>query len=223
HLFDAACPGCGRAADAPEPCAGCRHRLERRVPPWCRRCGEPLLEGQPCSADHRALTGIDFHRAPFRYRGTGAGLVHRLKFQRDLGAGLFLARAMVRVIAPWAHGPGRRGVVVPVPRHRRKARRAGFDPAAWLAAELAHRLDLRVAERALLRTRETLPQADPRVVNREANVAGAFACVSPWAVAGAPVLLVDDVLTSGATARACAEALRAGGARSVTLVTGARA
>lgn len=163
------------------------------------------------------------HRAPLRYRGTGARLVHRLKFSHDLLAGRFLVRAMALAIGPWVAAEGRRAIVVPVPRHRSKARMAGFDQAGWLAGTLADRLDLTFLPRGLARTRPTLPQADPRVTNRETNVAGAFACPAPWAIRGRCVLLVDDVLTSGATVRECAAALRAGGASRVIALTGARA
>jgi ComF family protein len=222
-VFFAACPGCGaEAADQPL-CLPCATLLERRNPPWCGRCGEPLLPGQPCSGDHRALSGIGVHRAPLRYRGTGARLVHRLKFQRDLAAGRYLARAMQHAVGPWLRAEGRRALVVPVPRHASKRHRAAFDQAAWLARNLAARLRLPLAVRALVRTRPTLPQADPRVTSREANVAGAFACPAPWEVTGRTILLVDDVLTSGATARACTAALRAVQAARVAVVTAARA
>ncbi|MEZ5965866.1 MAG: hypothetical protein R3F56_18670 [Planctomycetota bacterium] len=163
------------------------------------------------------------HRAPFRYRGTGADLVHRFKFGRDLATGQHLARAMALAIGPWARGPGRRALVVAVPRHRRKLRQAGFDQAGWLARAVADRTGLVLGQNLLVRTRPTLAQADPRVTNREANVADAFACPGAWAVEGRLVLLVDDVLTSGATARACAATIRAARASAVAVVTAARA
>lgn len=222
-VFAPACLACGAEPVAEPLCPGCAHRLERRQPPWCARCGEPTLAGQPCPDDHRALVGLALHRAPLRYRGTGADLVHRFKFGRDLAVGHHLARAMTLAIGPWARAAGRRALVVAVPRHRRKARRQGFDQAQWLARSVADRAGLVLAHDVLRRHRPTLPQADPRVTNREANVAGAFQCPAPWAIAGRVVLLVDDVLTSGATARACAAELRAGGASSVALVTAARA
>lgn len=229
-LFSSSCAGCGRECDeiadqtlGAALCRPCQLLLERRGAPGCARCGEPRLPGQPCADDHQRLAGIALHRAPFRYRGTGARLVHRLKFSRDLGAGRYLARAMVFAIAPFARGDGRRALVVPVPRHKDKRRQEGFDPAEWLARGLADRLGLTLVPEGLVRTRPTLPQADPRVTSRDANVEGAFRCASPWAVPGRTILLVDDVLTSGATARACARALGQGGAARVAVVTGARA
>ncbi len=190
----------------------------------CARCGEPLpRRGARCGVDHRAFTHLHTALAPLCYRGTGARLVHRLKFQRDLTAGGYLLAHMVRSVATWAGSEGRRAVVVPVPRHRRKARRTGFDPAVWLAAGVADRLELDFAAGALVRTRATLPQADPRVTSRDANVAGAFRCRLARPLVGRTVLLVDDVLTSGATARACARALLEAGVQKVAVLTAARA
>ncbi len=218
------CAACAGDVGSGSLCAGCAHLLERRQAPACARCGEPLARvGARCRADHRALANLALARAPLRYRGTGARLVHRLKFQRDLVAGRFLVRGMVLRMRDWAGADGRRALVVPVPRHKSKARQAGFDPAMWLAEGVAAGLRLELAADALERTRPTLPQADPRVTSREQNVAGAFRCRRAYAVVGHPVLLVDDVLTSGATARACARVLLAAGARKVAALTAARA
>jgi predicted amidophosphoribosyltransferase len=130
---------------------------------------------------------------------------------------------MALAAAPWARGAGRRAIVVPVPMHRAKRRRRGVDHAALLAELVARRIHRPLSTGVLVRTRATLPQADPRVTSREANVADAFAVARPAAVAGRTVLLVDDVVTSGSTARACTAALRAAGARGVALLTAARA
>ncbi|MCA8942093.1 MAG: ComF family protein, partial [Planctomycetes bacterium] len=80
-------------------------------------------------------------------------------------------------------------------------------------------LGLRCASRVVARTRATLPQGDVRVTSRDANVAGAFRLRRAGAVRGRPVLLVDDVFTSGSTMRECARVLRAGGAGAVVGLT----
>jgi predicted amidophosphoribosyltransferase len=110
-----------------------------------------------------------------------------------------------------------------VPLHRSRRRVRGFDQAAWLAAALARRSGLDARPWALVRTRPTLPQGDPRVTSRRGNVEGAFTVARPRAVRGRAVLLVDDVVTSAATARACAQVLRAAGATAVAVLSACRA
>ena len=221
-LCPPACPACGTAAEGL--CGGCRALLERRPEPWCERCGEPVVaEGATCGDGHRWMTGIRAARAPLRYRGTGGALVRRLKFEGDLGAARLLARAMADAVGPWLRRHARRAVLVSVPLHRRKLRRRRLDQAALLAELVAARLDLRLAPGALRRVRDTLPQGDPRVTARAANVAGAFAVRRRRPVAGRVVVLVDDTVTSGSTVRECARALRAAGARSVVVLSAVRA
>ncbi len=219
------CPGCGEVVGSGGVlCPPCRAHLQRRAAAGCPRCGEPVLRpGDPCGADHRILAGLGFARAPFRYAGTGGALVRRVKFARDREAGLLLAAAMARSLQGALGGPFRKALVVPVPLHRRRRRQRGFDQAAWLAAEVAARCGLQPGFGVLCRRRATLPQGDPRVTNREQNVAAAFAVARPRQVRGRAVLLLDDVLTSGATARECARVLAAAGAGAIALVTACRA
>lgn len=130
---------------------------------------------------------------------------------------------MAGMLREWVRNEGRRALVVAVPLHPARLRRRRFDQTAWLAAEVGRRLGLEVAAGVLRRRRDTLPQGDVRVVSRVRNVAGAFVVERSRAVAGRWIVLVDDVATSGATARACGEVLRAAGARHVVLLTAADA
>lgn len=215
------CPACGESAAGL--CRPCATALGVRPDPGCWRCGELVAQpGGRCGADHRELAHLAWHLAPFGYAGTGGALVRRFKLDGELAAGWLLARAMRRRLADRLVGPWRRAVVVPVPLHAARRRQRGFDQAAWLAGAVARPLGLRAAAGVLRRSRNTLPQGDPRVGSRAENVATAFAVVRPRGVVGRRVLLVDDVLTSGATARACAAVLLAAGAREVALLTACR-
>ncbi|HEX5053856.1 MAG TPA: hypothetical protein VFZ65_18905 [Planctomycetota bacterium] len=109
-----------------------------------------------------------------------------------------------------------------MPLHASRRRQRGFDQAEWLARQVGSRLRLEVAAGVLARTRATLPQGDPRVGSRQANIEGAFRLVRPARVVGRRVVLVDDVFTSGATARCCAAIVRAAGAAEVAVLTACR-
>lgn len=182
-----------------------------------------VAEGEGCRADHRMLAGLAWAAAPFCYVGTGGALVRRFKFGACHAAGILLVRSVVGCLRARCGGEFRRAVLVPIPLHRSRRRQRGFDQARWLAEQVGARLGLRVAAGVLVRTRATLPQGDPRVTSREANVGGALQLARPAPVRGRSVILVDDVLTSGATAREAAAALRAAGAARVAVATACRA
>lgn len=220
-LTEPRCAGCGAAGASM--CGPCRAGLERVPGPGCPRCGEPVAAGAQCPDPHAWLAGIARAVSPLRYRGTGGALVRRLKFEHDLGAGAHLVRAMTAALWGWAQGEGRRARLVSVPLHPSKRRARGFDQAAWLASEVARALRRTCLAGALVRRRATLPQGDPRVTSRAVNVAGAFAVRRVRAVRGAVIVLVDDVTTSGETARECARVLREAGAARVVLLTATRA
>jgi ComF family protein len=144
--------------------------------------------------------------------------IHALKYQ-----GLRALDAMLGDVLfdcfdadPWAVD-----VVVPVPLHPSRLRERGYNQSALLARRLGSRAAIRVAERTLLRVTPTRPQVGLSASERAENVRGAFSCANTT-LHGLNVLLVDDVLTTGATLRACAEALMEGGAQSVSGLTLAR-
>jgi len=114
-------------------------------------------------------------------------------------------------------------VVVPVPLHRRRLIRRGFNQSALLAAAVTRKLGCRLDVAALIRVIATSPQTAQDLDSRRRNVHNAFVVRYPERVAGMKMLLIDDVLTTGATANECARVLRAAGARAVDVLTIARA
>ncbi len=209
-LFPRRCAGCG---DGPWPfCTTCVGLLEPIGPPWCTRCGSPSLLEVPTCRDCPPLE-VSGARAAFRYAGPARRAVHRLKFSgwRDVASAL--AGAMVE-----AAGPIEADLVTWVPLARRRLAERGYDQARALATAVGHRLDLPVA-RLLRRPVASGSQARRGAADRREAVRHAFV---PVRAAPASVLLVDDVLTTGATAAACATALRAAGALDVTVLAAAR-
>ena len=168
------------------------------------------------------------------YQGHLRSLIHLLKYDgmqpiaRPLGE--LLAGSLHAFAESGPTAPPRQMLVVPVPMHRAKQRRRGFNHAALLAQAAISKLgrshpawDLRFAPGVLERAKPTVSQAGLTTGQRRRNLRGAFVAPRPVQLTGRHVLLVDDVYTTGATARACSRVLIAGGAASVWVATVARA
>jgi ComF family protein len=134
------------------------------------------------------------------------GLLPRFKFHLDLAAGRLLAQLLTEACAD----APRPQALVPVPLHRARLRRRGYDQALELAKPLARALDLPLQSRLLQRVRPTVPQSELSAAARRRNLRDAFA-VDVVAALPAHVVLVDDVMTTGATLHAAARALRRAG------------
>lgn len=226
-VFPSRCAGCGGSLGRPSRgplCEGCWRLVPRHRAVLCR-CGVPLPAATATAACARCRRGL----APFSagwslgpYEGVLRTLVHELKYRAR-------RRVAERLAERVCGDEGARGllehgaVLVPVPLHPRRLRERGFNQSELLAAAIARRSGLALAPRALVRRKDTRAQAGLRAGERRRNVAGAFAVRQRGRVAGRAVVLVDDVLTTGATARACAGELKSAGARSVTVLTVARA
>ena len=199
------CRSCWRALPRLEAGSACEACALPGAAPLCRAC---LADAPPVS---RAA-------AVARYEGVARRLVHAFKFRgHDIlaapAAALMAAEAHARALDDGLDA------VVPVPSTPRRNRERGYDPAVLLAAETARRLG-RPCRPLLSRTRESAPQSSFPAGERRRNVRGAFAA-SPRA-RSLRLLLVDDVMTTGATAFEAARALRAAGAADVALLVLAR-
>ncbi|WP_375208870.1 ComF family protein [Hyphomonas jannaschiana] len=191
----------------------------------CDRCGTPLGteldEGEICAVCIARPPRWDRARAAFVYDPASRRLVLDLKRsgRRD-GLGTF---------AGWMTQAGRTlldeaDVIVPVPLHYGRLATRGFNQSAWLGGALSRRTGVPMVVDALKRTRRTPTQGGLSARARRRNVAGAFALRPNRAghIQGKRVLLIDDVLTTGATLGACTRALRRAGARQVDVLVLAR-
>lgn len=230
-IFPALCPACHAplGAGRRDPlCGTCWSGIPRLEPPLCEQCGLPLgvvpsrVDGSTgparclgCRVDPPAF---DRARGAGLYAGPLRHALHALKFhgRRALARPLaeLIREQCEAVLAPDVDA------LVPVPLARARLRERGFNQAELIADRLGALLDLPVRRRWLARVRETAPQTDLAAAERRTNVGGAFVATSD--VGGLHVVLVDDVLTTGATCRECARALRAAGARQIDVVTVAR-
>lgn len=213
---DTVCIACGALrVDVPRwgLCAACHASLVPLTGPFCPRCGR---EGWRTLCDEcatRAPSALDTRAAAFAYDGVARRLVRALKYDCVLLAAEPLAVAMAD------HLPeGGPDALVPVPLHPLRQRQRGFNQAAVLADALSAHVGLPRMD-ALARLRNTSTQTALSAGQRHENVRNAFGCILP--VTGRTLVLVDDVLTTGATADACASALKAAGAKTVHLLAAA--
>jgi len=204
--------GIGTTADAGTTCA------DAIVPPGpgCPRCGRPG-RATTCGACLAAPPAFEAVQAGGLFGGPLADAIHALKYGDR--------PALARPLGRWLSGnvslpPGAALIAIPLGRRRRLTR--GYDQASRLAERLARAAGAPLLVGALRRVRETQPQVGRSRSARATNVAGAFVA-EPRRVSGLELVLVDDVVTTGATADAAARALLAAGASRVTVVALARA
>jgi len=231
-FFPAGCRICDRlltGASRVPICADCLASFAPAPGIACEICGQPLLrwttkpeQARLCPACVDKTYAFDRARSFAVYQGALVDAILLLKFEQIAPLGAWFAEHLAELVQ-------REGdvlaadVVVPVPLHRQRERERGYNQAALLSRPLAKRLRLQHKAVLLMRTRA---RPDKRILTLEErweSVRGAFATRPGSQVDNLRVLLVDDVLTTGATLDACARALRDAGAKSVLGLTVARA
>lgn len=214
------CAGCGTIiADVHSFCPDCWMQIDFMGNSGCQTCGLPLqaTEQTICGACLARPPRIARIRAAVAYGDLARSLAIRLKYGRKVA----VARTMARYMAPLVGEEGER-LLVPVPLHRTRLWGRGFNQSALVARELSRRLNVATDPLVLSRTRRTPPLKGMSPLQRRRTVAGAFRVRDKSAVAGKTVILIDDVLTTGSTAEACARTLKRAGAARVELVSWAR-
>ncbi len=228
-LYPALCPVCSATLGSGrrDPlCAACWLAIPRIDPPYCAVCGVPFATLEPRALGSAGLCGPcrieppiwDYARAAARYEGPLRDALHAFKFD----ARRALARPLADLVVEQCGADLAADVeaLVPVPLGRARERERGFNQARLIADRLAASLGCCVKPGWLTRVRPTASQSDLGAEERRANVRDAF--VAAASVAGRHVVVVDDVLTTGATAAECCRALRAAGARAVGVLSVAR-
>lgn len=181
----------------------------------CSRCWRPGV-ASPCARCAAEPPAFEALRTPYRFEGAVRRALLEAKFRGVTDVLPQLGERAAAVVP----GAWQVTMVVPVPLHRSRERERGYNQAALIGGAVASRLGVSCASGMLTRARATVPQAMLRAETRALNLTNAFEC-SPLP-AGARVLLVDDVTTTGATFEACARALHAAGAGAVFALAVAR-
>jgi ComF family protein len=229
-LLDPLCPGCRRPLARPldrTVCDGCWDGVNVVVAPLCERCGDQLAQASSatalCRRCIRRTPAFSRARSAGAYEGSLRELIHAFKFEGRRQLAEPLSRLMCRRGLDVLEGAD---AVVPVPLHTVRLLRRGFNQADDLAREVGLPV-----WRLLRRRRHGPPQASLPAARRRANLKRAYAlsfrCALPESMrrpfAGKTVVLIDDVMTTGATLDACARMLLESGVRDVRALTVARA
>jgi ComF family protein len=217
------CPACREPVGDMALCAACWAKLSFIAPPYCARLGVPFaydpgpgLLSMEAIADppayHRA-------RAAVRYDEIARTLVHALKYGDRLD--------LAPIMGQWVAAAGREllaeaDALIPVPLHWRRLWLRRFNQAAALAEAVSRASGVPVVHRALKRVKATPQQVGLSKAERAVNMQGAFRVPNKAEIAGRRLVLVDDVLTSGATSESCARALLRAGAANVDVLVFAR-
>lgn len=228
-VYPRSCPICGGRSDRVMRyvCWNCFSNLPFNSPdkPHCVRCGKvPNTEFDGdflCDACRSSTPGFDLARTALPFHSAARGLIHTLKYKK----GLWIKEDLTDILEGCArahYDVAAVDLVMPVPLNPAKRRERGYNQSAEIARGLAGRIEAPYSESILERTRYTSTQTHLTVTGRKRNVRHAFEISDPSLVRARTVLLVDDVMTTGATLSECARILKASGAWRVWALTIAR-
>ncbi len=221
------CAGCGGvpAGSGMHLCWDCLADSIFIKDPFCSCCGDPVAGAVyhkfECSWCRRTHPDFVLARSAVRFRGTIKKVLHDFKYRKQTHLAVDLGSLLAGCVQAHFSGIAFDGVAY-VPLHPRKGRERSFNQARLLTADVARRLDLPVLHNCLKRVRFTRTQTRLNAEERKQNVKGAFEVAMPDWISGRRILLVDDVMTTGATVNEIASVLMQAGALSVHVATVAR-
>ena len=197
-------------------CDACAADLPRLQKPVCPRCALPTPNGETCGRCLAKPPHYDATFAAFRYDFPLDKLIQSFKYGHRLALGSYFGQQLLQRLENKAAD-----TIIPLPLHPERLRERGFNQALELARPVGKAMKLPIDTTSCCRQRNTAVQADLRWRERSKNVQGAFHCSSD--LTGRRIILIDDVMTTGASLNECARTLKLHGAAEVTLLVVARA
>lgn len=215
-LLPGHCLLCGDTSESELLCVPCTQDLPAALSPCCPQCGIETTHGERCGSCLNSPPSFDRTFALFDYDFPADRLIHALKYGHQLAVADWLGQALARRIADKSFDR-----IIPMPLHPERLRERGFNQAMEIARALGFCLKIPVDRSSLVRRRATAAQATLAHKERQQNVRGAFDCLTDFT--GLRLMLVDDVMTTGATAREAARVLAIHGASGIAVTIAARA
>ena len=215
-LLPGSCLLCGADSQSELLCPACNADLPTLPPHLCPLCADQTTHGERCGACLKDAPHFDRTVALFHYDFPLDRIIHALKYGHQLAVATWCSQRLSKRLAT-----DNVDLIIPLPLHPQRLIERGFNQSAEIARGLGSSLRTPLDRDNVLRTRPTPPQADLPHKERKKNVRGAFECRADFT--GQHLLLIDDVMTTGATVNECARVLKLHGAASVTVAVIARA
>jgi len=204
-------------------CVSCQGKIEMNLPPFCAYCGRRLdkfsLAKNICSGCLKTRFHFDRAFSPCKYSGPIKKLVHEFKYTGRDYLGKSLGKIMNNFIREYNLPIGYMDFIIPVPLHTSRLRQREFNQAQILSEQVAGEFDKKVLAGVLIRNKATKTQTELNPEERRLNVKESFCVTKPELVKNMNLLLIDDVLTTGATSSEAARSLKESGARIVFVMT----
>lgn len=225
-LYPKACISCKNKLNAASEeiiCKACWEKVRKNLPPFCHSCGRRLEKKNinksfcpPCLKNR-----LHFDRAfsPYIYDGPIKELIHEFKYKNKDYLSRFLAKMMIDFAKEYELPFNYFDYIVPVPLHKSRLREREFNQAELLGRHIADEFKKELLADALVRHKPTRTQTELETAERFQNVKGSFSATNPGNIRGKNILVVDDVLTTGATSSEAALALKESGANIVFVLT----
>jgi ComF family protein len=204
-------------------CAKCLAKIKRNIPPFCSSCGRHLEKSNfvknICPRCLKAKLHFDRAFSPFVYEGVIKELIHEFKYKSKNYLGSYLSAMMVEFIKEYNLPIEYIDFIIPIPLHKTKLREREFNQAQVLAEFIAKDFNKGILVDAFRRHRYTKTQTGLETTERLKNVKDSFSVTKPQILKGKNLLIIDDVLTTGATSSEAAGALKEAGANIVFVLT----
>ncbi|MDD5129633.1 MAG: ComF family protein [Candidatus Omnitrophica bacterium] len=223
------CLICGNIIQIPDRqeliCASCWDSLEKNLPPFCASCGRHLgpeaIKRNTCPSCSKYKENFYFDRAfsPCVYTGSVKKLIHEFKYSGKDYLGAFLGKLMNTFIRDYQLPIAYLDFIIPVPLHSSRKREREFNQAEILGRKIADEFGKKILTDALIRSKPTKTQTELTFGQRCRNIEGCFTVTNPELINNTNLLIIDDVLTTAATANEAAKCLKKAGAKKVLLLT----
>ena len=204
-------------------CRGCFAKIEKNKAPFCAKCGQSLthtqFENGVCNKCRRKPFAFSRAWSACYYEGVLKDLIHRFKYEHNPKLARLLAQPLAGFIQEYKIPLEKFDCCIPMPLHPIRLREREFNQAQLLAEEIGGNFNLQILRGALSKIKNTRPQTDLKEKERFSNIKGAFAVQDETMIKGKTILLLDDLITTGATASEASATLINAGAKDVCVLT----